>query len=250
MSLSYNILDRYNNEYYDNTILITAEFDNTVLKAKTIFTFMKDGEAGTNGSAYAAVITYNNYAYEQKDGNGIPQKIRLAYVVDTWKRYLNNQFLDFGTPSFGIKIYKSGKLITDHSLYNISWSILDERNTNPFFEMNDNILQVKESWTTASDVSVNIIQAKITIKETQDTIGTQDANINNVECITAYYPLDIVRLDTEQTFIPEIAGGYSQVLYKSDGTLPRYNMNKEFYANVVDGLNNILKELVDLIRNA
>lgn len=246
--LSYSIKDTYDNTKVDNTILITAIFDNTELKTKATITFLKDGESGTNGSQYAAVIKYNInddqghpqwYAYGEKDQNGVPQKIRLVYVVDTWKRYLtrpsideDSQYVNFGTPTFSIKLYKNGKLIpydTENPVYSVYWNMLDETETNAFFEMNNQgVLSVKNQWTNPDIISVNIIQAAITINESSDTTTGE-------EYVYAYYPIDIVRLNSNQKFVPEIAGGYDTVKYDSDGTNPQYNTNKKFKINVVDG---------------
>ena len=247
-NLSYSIRDIYDNTKTDNTILITAVFDNTELKTKATITFLKDGESGTNGSQYAAVIKYNInddqghpqwYAYGEKDRNGIPQKIRLVYVTDTWKRYLtrpsideDSQYVNFGTPTFDIKLYKNGKLVpydAENPVYTVYWNMLDETETNAFFEMNNQgVLSVKGQWTDPDMVSVNIIQAAITINESSDTTTGE-------EYVYAYYPIDIVRLNSNQKFVPEIAGGYDTVKYDSDGTNPQYNTNKKFKINVIDG---------------
>lgn len=251
-SLNYSIDSVYDNTKVDNTILITAIFDNTELKAKATITFLKDGESGTNGSKYAAIVKYNInddqghpqwYAYGEKDRNGVQQKIRLVYVQDTWKRYLSkpsidegNQYVNFGIPTFDVAIYKNGKLLpydAENPAYNVTWNMMDAEYTDPFFKMTSGtgsrgILQTDGQWTDADVVSVNIIQAAITISESSDETTGE-------EYIFAYYPVDIVRLNSNQKFVPEIAGGFDTVKYDSDGTEPKYNTNQKFKINVIDG---------------
>ena len=244
MSLSYDIKNIYNNEKFDNTILITAVFDDTTLKATADFTFKKDGESGTNGSKYSIVIKHEItdedgidrwYAYGERNSKGLPQKIRPVYVIDTWKRYLNNQYIDFGSPRFKVEVYKNGKLLENtpnqEDIYSVSWEMFDHNYTEPCFGISNGVLSVSEDWNDDEDIPVNIIKASVVIKESSDqTTGK--------EYVYGFYPIDIIRLDSNQKFIPEIAGGYSEVTYDSDGTNPKNNTNESFSVNVVDGLNN------------
>ena len=247
MNLSYTIKDTYNNDLNDNSILITAVFDETTMMGSADFIFKKDGESGTNGSKYSVVIKHRItdedgidrwYAYGEKGKNGRPQKIRLVYLNDTWKRYLNNEYIDFGSPEFKVEVYKNGKLVENNAeenspTYTASWEMFDPNYTNPFFGINSETatLTNEKNWTDANEVSVNILKVSVVVTESQDDVVGE-------EYVFGFYPIDIVRLDSTQKFIPEIAGGYSEVLYDSDGTNPHYNTNEEFSVNVVDGLNN------------
>ena len=230
VSINYDIKDVFNNTYNDNTILITAKFDGSEIQNKINISFLKDGEAGTNGSQYAAVVTYNGLGYEEKDSNGVPQKIRIAYVVNAWKRYNGDRFVDFGEPQFDVKVYKNGARV-DRGQYNVSWSMFDSTHNNATFKMDSstNTLIPDKNWTDPNTYPINIIQATITIRESSDTT-TGD------EILYAYYPLDVIRLSDNQLFVPDITGGFWNVLFESDGTNPKYNTNDLFKINIIDGL--------------
>ena len=57
---NYNIADIYNVDYTNNNIKLQIEYkNNIILTAFTNFTFVKDGEPGTNGTEYIAKIVPN-----------------------------------------------------------------------------------------------------------------------------------------------------------------------------------------------
>ena len=239
MDLSYSIKDVYNNNLVNNTILIIADYDDNELRGKVTVNFLKDGESGTNGSQYAAIINHkitdkngvdNWYAYGEYDSEGLPQKIRPVFVEDTWKIYSNGEYIDFGTPKFSVKVYKNGSLLKNGD-YSVTWQMFDPDFTNPLFGISKNgELEVKKDWSDEIDVSVNIIQAVIVIN------GNEDVTTGK-EYVYAYYPIDIIKLDSDQKFIPEIAKGYDTVLFESDGSNPHYNTNEEFEINIINGVN-------------
>lgn len=56
MSLSYDIKDRYNISYNQNTITLAIDYKGISLTAQTNFTFTKEGEPGTNGTDFLCKI--------------------------------------------------------------------------------------------------------------------------------------------------------------------------------------------------
>ena len=246
IELSYSIKEAFNENYNDNTILVTALYDETVLRGNTDFTFRKDGSSGTNGSKYSIVIKHEItdedgidrwYAYGDKGKGGIPQKLRAIYANDSWKRYLNKELVAFGSPKFKVEVYKNGKLIENNSeeenSYEVNWEMYDSLCTNPFFEISEEgILAISQNWTNAEDVSVNIVKASVKVTENSDKATGLE------EYVYGFYPIDIIRLDSAQKFIPEIIGGFNDVVYDSDGTNPHYNADDAFSINIIDGLNN------------
>jgi len=86
-TLSYNISNTYDKSKEDNIIFIEAYFKGSTrdnaegfTEGSAILRFLKDGESGTNGSKYSAIVTYNNKGYEEKNNRGIPDKLQLLYV--------------------------------------------------------------------------------------------------------------------------------------------------------------------------
>lgn len=240
-SLSYSILDVFDKNKTDNTIIIKAEFKGNSAENVAHIRFLKDGESGTNGSKYSAVITYNDTAYEEKDINGIENKLQLFYVYDkdTWFSY--NPAVDMLLPitststviaEMGINLYADGLQLDD---VEVEWSIFDndyryinvvspvriDRNGQLF--LTDNV-----SWVDDSFNFFAIVQAKITAKKDE----IDESITNSEEYIYAYYPIETVYVEKYEylnTLIPEIKGGFSQVVYASDGTNPQYDSSNPFY---------------------
>ena len=229
--LSYKIKELFNNNLVDNTIFISVLFDNTEIQGKATINIIKDGKSGTNGSQYAAIITHNNYAYEEKDPNGVPQKARVIYT-NKWQTYRDKTLINFNSNNyqFDVKVYKNGVVISSEK-YNVDWTMFDPDTLDSTFSINrDGKLSLEKNTWGDNEIPVNIVQATIRIKESSD-ISTGE------EILYAYYPIDIVKLSGDNIFIPDISKGYSSVEYSPDGTNPQYNTNDPFEINVIDGVN-------------
>lgn len=255
-NLEYTLASYYNFKKTNNTIILKVQFNNIELIAEAPIKMLKEGENGTNNSNYSAVLVHNDAAYGELK-NGIVQKMQGIYVAKEQQWYYHNlnyatnkmggQLLKWGSndyyPSFKnikLNVYKSGEKI-DKSNYTVKWEFFDGKFTNPCFKIMgfgdeaciiapDNLV----SWDgeNAFKEYVNILQAKITIKDSD--------NISNTPIeLYAYYPIEIARVgeifDIESTingetkyFIPTCLGGFSTVLYAADGTNPQYNSSEPF----------------------
>ena len=137
-SLDYSISNHYDKNKKDNNIIIKA-YQNTTLSSTNIpteeadaegiaiFNFLKDGENGTNGTKYSAVITQNagrdtGYIYEQEEEDGHITKCQLIYCTENGKQYIYNtrtkEYVIFdektenkNQKTFGIKMYCDGSEI-------------------------------------------------------------------------------------------------------------------------------------------
>lgn len=79
--LNYTIKDVFNKTSTNNTIILQIKLKDFVISEYIPFTFTKDGESGTNGSSYSAVITYQDKAYGEADAEtGLPYKCQLLYI--------------------------------------------------------------------------------------------------------------------------------------------------------------------------
>lgn len=228
--LNYSISPIYNKIKNDNTIILTLEYAGNVISEAINIRFIKDGESGTNGTKYAAVIKYNDYAYGEKDALGRIRKLQAVYVNGIgWKIYnIDQERLDnFNSQQLSIEIYKDG--IKDNlSNYIVTWEMFDSVGSvydgcNTSFSINTStaILTPKENWTNNSTVYANIVQAKIKISN-----GT-----TYNEELYAYYPIEVTKIINSSyanTLIPTLDGGYSEVIYATDGTNPAYDNSIPF----------------------
>lgn len=241
--LPYNIANRYSNTKKDNNILLKVSFDGSTVSKNASIRFLKDGESGTNGSKYSAIVTYNGYGYEEKDGNGIPRKMQILYKPYQWFLYTNEPYLieqiwyDYDYPganptpgisAFGLDIYEGGEKITsDTHSFEISFSMFDKLGTDRCFKVENSKLQ--PSFNAASfDVSkvyCNIVEAKIKVSNIGDS--------QSEEYIYAYYPIELTwynRFDEYPYSVKPFSldKGFSSVVYAADGTNPKYDNSESF----------------------
>lgn len=241
--LSYSISNSYSKTKMDNTIIIQADAPVSVLKERVSgvanIRFLKDGEGGTNGSKYSAILTYNGYGYGEKDSNGKINKLQLVYVddINTWYLYnpaLPNTYLVFESAQLIPNLYVDGDKVND-VLSTVKWNIFD----NSYFNTSDKIQSPIDvnggiitlngnNWENKTNNFCATIEAKIpTIRNSLDT--------NSEEYVYAYYPIEcsyIAKSSYLESFVPTLEGGYFKVLYASDGTNPQYDNSENFY--VVD----------------
>jgi len=223
-NLNYTILDVYNKKKDNNTILLNIEIDKNQLSSSANPKFLKDGEGGTNGSKYAALLTYQDYAYGERDSNGILRKLQAVYIAGTgWKLYdnENKKLVDFDSPTLVPLVYRDGERIT--SGYTISWGMFDSTQTNSCFGVVGGVVSIKTQWTDATAIYCSIVECAITINE--------DSSTNSPEVIYAYYPIEITRILNSamaDNIVPSLDGGFEEVVYASDGTNPQYDNTNAF----------------------
>ena len=251
-SLSYDIANSFNKKKNDNTILIRAYFRDNVAENVANLRFLKDGEAGTNGSKYAAVITYNGVGYGERTSAGLQNKLQLIYDAQAgiWYRWNPAGGSDPVQISynatigkFGLDLYADGEKITTQS---VSWSIFDLDYTYdyircPFTITTSGSIVLKANtasyskWTSTSDRFCATIQACCRAKKSDNDDGQTDSE----EYVYAYYPIEMTRIAKTaylKGLVPTFDGGYSEVVYASDGTNPQYDNSENF--SVTDSLYN------------
>ena len=80
--IPYGIANMYSFHKQDNSILLEVKYDNKVLTATANLKFLKEGESGTNGTKYTAIIEYNGYTYGSYDKNKNPQKMHFVHIAE------------------------------------------------------------------------------------------------------------------------------------------------------------------------
>lgn len=243
-SLSYDIANTYNKKKADNTIFIKAYFRDNIAEGVANLRFLKDGESGTNGSKYSAIVTWNGYGYGERNSAGLMNKMQLIYAVDHAAWYIYNPATGNITPfnsnqaQFKVDLYCDGEKIPAQE---VSWTIFDVGyvydgiktpvtiSTNGVLNLNGN------NWTDFSDNYCATIEAKCRGKKS----GIDDSLTDSEEYVYAYYPIEMTYVRYYrylEGIVPTLEGGYDQVIYASDGTNPQYDNSENFI--ITDSLYN------------
>lgn len=238
--IPYKIRSVYDVTRKDNTVRVTVKCDREghIVKGTTNLTFMKDGDEGTNGTKYAAMIVYQGLMYGETNAHNIPHKFQLVWDNNTGKWYSkepstnkvsSNYFTSVPlgrTEGFYVKVFSDGAEILDSTIYSVlEWTMFDQQYIKPYFRVNGNNLEVDTNYGRWSDVTQSkacVLQAKIQITNTQD----------NSELVTyAYYPIEISYIEnlTANMPVPTMEDGFNTVVYSSDGANPSYDSSKSFY---------------------
>lgn len=255
--LSYTIQNYYNINYTNNNIELQINYQNHIVKAYTNFTFIKDGDAGTNGTDYVCKIMPNAIASTK-----IPTYPTIYW--DGTKVFFNWQIntKSNGTPvndwfiaelwQNGEKIFsgsKSGQAIGSEKFITVvNWEVLKnlysydvEDSTN--FQIQ--VSQSQENW-------------NFQLKD-QDKLGTSDWRPANIIKVTLSYenniyyatlPVNICRIwnteNSEYTIKLKEDSGFNHVLYTSAGNFPSFSNNNIFEIEVInnneDEINNFSYE--------
>lgn len=255
IEIPYSINNVYDINKNNNTARLTVHCDREgyVVKGTTNILFSKDGEAGTNGTKYAVMITYNGYTYGEPNAVGIPNKFQLVWANDTHRWYRKNPITNrllsepFTSVSlnsgngFNIKVFADGEQILNPLAYEIEeWSLFDERHLQPYFEVEGETLKWKNGmgWTDPTESKACILQVKVKVA---------DADVEGKDLVAyAYYPIEISYIAelSADLPVPLMQNGFDIVTYANDGTNPRYNSAKPF--TVIDGLyNDDIEDLYD-----
>lgn len=249
-SFSYSIVDVFDKNKVDNTVIIRSYFKNDKADNVANIRFLKDGESGTNGTKYSAIITYNNVAYGEKDVNGLEQKLQLFYVYeeDTWYSY--NPAVGRLIPiipstdiiaTLNTVLYSDGVRVSDNDT---DWGLFDSSygygNIVIPIEVDSNgniTLLPGQSWIDETFVFTAIVEARVKAKRTS---LDEDSFSNSDEYVYAYYPIETIyveKMDYLRSIMPSLKGGFSTVEYASDGTNPQYDSSNPF--EMSNSINNI-----------
>lgn len=231
--LNYSIAERYDNtKLKNNNIKLTVKYKNIILETETMFTFVKDGEPGTNGTDIVCKIVpnttevINDYPMLK---NGTPNF--TPAVLDRW---------------FKIELWQSGQKIwsgtSSDAGHTVKWSILK----NTYVKSND----------TAISESTNIDVNASTGAFTYNGYNNANATIIKGEVTyldRVYYctlPLILVTTVSSDYNIKLKTGtGFRYVMYSSDGKRPQYDNVRPFELQVTQLINGYIEDISDINNN-
>lgn len=228
---TFDISPTYNVQRNFNDIELEILYQGKLLKAKTDFTFLKEGNIGANGTDYICRIVPNI-----KDNDVPPELPMIIYkTVDNTRNWHVNYNVkgDDGTGEFGtlltkyntlfkVELYKDGEKVELSSDSEVTWSFLRNRYNSE--NSDGGLFNITEGGKVSAVGSYN-----------PDTIGNQHpAHIVKVEVIhegkryIATQPLVMAIADTGYDISLAEGTGFTSVMYASDGTRPSYDSTNPF----------------------
>ncbi|MBQ9731092.1 MAG: collagen-like protein, partial [Bacilli bacterium] len=222
-----------------NEIQLILTYNDKVISAKTNFTFVKEGESGTNGTDFVCKIIPNGI-----EGAVVPKYPTVIYNEYTQQYALNYTPKDTDT-WFKVQLWHDGELVytgteSGNTLENkqakVQWSML--QNTYGKDKQTDELIQ------DASNFVINKDTAEITFNTTE---LENPANI--VRCVVNYdnvdyyatLPITIIRTKNNLYEVQLVENsGFRNVMYTTDGQSPAFD-NQPFeliISQIVEGVKN------------
>ena len=263
--LNYTIADVYNPNKTDNTIILKVKVkDDLELEEEAVIKIVKEGETGTNGSRYTGMLAYKGideesqtetyFTYDELDGGKL-KRLQLAYIKDKGWYYNENGTIGGKMVSaagknfnFKAKVYCDGDLL-DEGKYEVNQVLFDSVVTNPVLtygsagEQKTGNFIIKPGHT-INDTSemTTAIQAEIKVGNVGTTCSDDEGENGVQEIIYAHYPVEIIYInmfnevqedpfDIDKTNMPYIKGGFTSVVYASDGSNPQFDNTNPFELN-------------------
>lgn len=227
-SIGFDILKTYNPNNNNNTILLKVFYKDKKLIAKTNFSFLKEGENGTNGSEFVCRLVPNTTDIT------IPKNVILTYnETGSADDYLlnynrpagkNNIWLNAELYHNGVNIFRgSSSGISNEDIetntVTLTWSILrnkyDYDNTQKIVYQDDTNLTI--------DAETGAVNFSATEYSNPANIIKCTIIYNNVEYV-ATMPIIISRVTQEKYSLAlKENTGFLSAMYTTDGQNPIYN---------------------------
>ena len=235
-AFTYFIADKYDISKTNNNIELQVNYDNVNLSAKTDFSFVKEGEPGTNGTEFAARIVPNIPA-----GQTAPLYPMLVNGRPDWS-IRNNQSSKWFVVQFwhnGERIYNgfggNAEQTTEGKTIRLKWSILANKY---------NTLIIDDS-----DISVTDEQSgSFSYKSYTGNTG-HPANIIKCEIsyegVKYYATLPLITTTTQGTYKVALKEntGFRYVTYSPDGRKPSYDNSNPFELIVTKTINGYTEDV-------
>ena len=247
--ISYTLASSYKTDLSNNTITVILDFDGSQTSQSSTIMILKDGEEGTNGSAYTAAITFQGLSGKAVADDGTPHKFQLYYDGSSL-RYFDyytgalEKFYDESRASideeatrkanrmvlnevgkFDVKVYYNGDDITseEDEEYTVSkWAIVNYTNgSKNIISIGTDAVGSSKYYYLYPNLSNWDTSNLCTVLQVQIKIGKT--------YIYAYYPIEIIRIASFDYDIRYyINGGFTSVMYAADGSSPKYSNSSYF----------------------
>lgn len=259
-SAEFDIMDSFNPDANNNQISLSLVYKNVPLSTETTFTFLKNGDLGTNGSDYyLKVYPYNNKEYV----TAVLQERNEEYrgTFDN----MGDTSIDNGVIPFYASLYKNGAevLSTKDNVGSreasidgeLTWDFIqnlyDRNNDDKDNVLFDTVLGRitfnnlylgnidRNDLFTVDDDEIEIKNYNNILRCTFTPADTNEKIISSVAPITT-----IIKQYAAKDYRIEVSGGFRSVQYATNCMQPQYSTSEPFTISIVqDGVEcNNLKE--------
>ncbi|WP_440971765.1 hypothetical protein [Megamonas funiformis] len=229
-TLTYSIEDKYSVNKVRNNIQLAVEYKEMNLITETNFTFVKEGESGTNGTDIVCKIVPN-----VKDGKPIPVYPILTKSGATYSFNFNKKD---NASNFKIEIWKDGEIVFSGSTTSgnttVVWSVLKNKYGLDYGN---------SSGTDYSFIQINSQNGNVTEAVTReeplawDRLGVANIikAIVKYDGITYYATMPIIVAEIyNNNYKVNLKDytGFRHVIYNADGRKPKYDNATPFTLEV------------------
>lgn len=224
-SIDYSIANLYDVNKTNNTIQLDIEYKSISFSAKTDFTFLKEGDTGTNGTEYICKIVPNI---------GTGEAPLYPMILNGQINYIPRQEGKW----FRVQLWHNGELIFNDVQDGLS-------NEGAQVEIEWSILKNKYRTSVSDSSSIEIDNAKAGVFRFIDYLSDSPANI--IKCTLIYK--DLVYYATqplitaytnniENKIVLKDYSGFRYATYTTDGRSPQYDNSNPFEieSNLTDEL--------------
>ena len=220
LTYSFGIASTYSKDKTNNTIVLEVLYKDKICKDYTNFTFLKDGNSGTNGTGAFGKISFAT------DLNG---EYPLLLQTSSNNFILNGNNFNANNSQLAVSIWNNGIETPSEKIKKITWrlnTVGEDKTKHQSYYTVDNgaiVLKKENDFTYLSNENIekdhyifSVIQAEV---EYEDTASTRRKLFTEM-------PICLARSYKEGYSIRMKKGsGFNEVLYINDGTSPQYASN-------------------------
>lgn len=238
--LIFTIKNKYNPNAINNTINLRVNYNDLVIRAKANLTFLKEGDNGSNGTAYYLKVE-PNYVGEAPNG-------RVYYYYKDSTHYgfnftkVENEF------PFKVLFYRDGEKIYDSHDVNyreiiptINFNFLKRKYCKYLLLQNGNEIPAVRS--DESRFSIDNENNTIICNSTDISTSAGENSADILRCTLTYdgltwiydYPIIYIKYTSDgyNIKLPK-ESGFIEVVYTEDGRNPQYKGNHNFIINTTN----------------
>ncbi len=232
LTIQYSIRDKYDIKKNNNTIQLIVNYKNMNLVAETDFTFVKEGEPGTNGTDFICKIVPNT-----NDTNfGYPMILNgsINYTPKQANRWFNVQLWHSGT-----KIFEGSSTgnTSEGKSAQVEWSILKNKYTATLYDTSSLSVTSGGVFSYSSyqgaNSPANIVKVTITYDD-----------------IEYYSTIPVITATTANGYSISLVenSGFRYATYSADGRKPQYNNSNPFELKVTKVINGVTEDISNLTK--
>ena len=232
LSIQYSIRDKYDIKKNNNTIQLIVDYKGMNLVAETDFTFVKEGEPGTNGTEFVCKIVPNT----NNTDFGYPTVLNgnINYTPRQQNRWFNVQLWHSG-----VKIFEGSTTgnTSENKSANVAWSILRNKYTTSLYDETSLSVTNNGAFTYNGYKGANSPANIVKVTVTYDNIEYYATMPIITATAASGYGVSLIE-DT----------GFRYAIYSADGRKPQYDNSNPFTLKVTKVINNVTEDVSTLTK--